>query len=55
MQDLDTVIDVGRAVTAGALGFSPGSRRRPSGRDGPSFDAAVGFWFTRWQQVEAGK
>ena len=55
MQDLDTVIDVGRAVTAGALGFSPGSRRRPSGREGPSFDAAVGFWFTRWQQVEAGK
>jgi dihydrodipicolinate synthase/N-acetylneuraminate lyase len=49
MQDLNTVIDVGRAVTALALGLNRGSRRRPSGREGPSFDAAVDFWFARWR------
>ena len=53
MQDLDTVIDVGRAVTARALDFDRGSRRGPSGREGPSFDAAIEFWFSRWQQFEA--
>ena len=53
MQDLDTVIDVGRAVTARALDLDRGSRRRPSGREGPSFEAAVDFWFARWQQFEA--
>ena len=50
MQDLDTVIDVGRAVTARALELERGSRRRPSGREGPSFEAALEFWFSRWQQ-----
>jgi dihydrodipicolinate synthase/N-acetylneuraminate lyase len=55
MQDLDTVIDVGRAVTARALDLDPGSRRRPSGREGPSFAAAIDFWFSRWQQFGAGK
>jgi len=53
MQDLDTVIDVGRAVLARSLGFDRGSRRRPSGREGPSFEAAVDFWFSRWQRFEA--
>jgi 2-keto-3-deoxy-L-arabinonate dehydratase len=53
MQDLDTVIDVGRAVTARALGFHRGSRRRPSGREGASFEAAIEVWFSRWQEFEA--
>jgi dihydrodipicolinate synthase/N-acetylneuraminate lyase len=50
MQDLDTVIDAGRAVTARVLGLNRGSRRQPSGREGASFDAAVDFWFARWQE-----
>ena len=54
MQDLDTVIDVGRAVTARALDLDRGERRRPSGREGSSFETAVEFWFSRWQQFEAG-
>ena len=45
MQDLDTVIDVGRAVTARVLDLDRGSRRQPSGREGASFDAAIDFWF----------
>jgi hypothetical protein len=49
MQDLDTVIDVGRAVTARALDLDLGTRRQRSGREGPSFDAAVDFWFSQWQ------
>lgn len=53
MQDLDTVIDVGCAVTARALDLDRGSRRRPSGREGASFEAAIDFWFSRWQQFEA--
>jgi dihydrodipicolinate synthase/N-acetylneuraminate lyase len=53
MQDLDTVIDVGRAVTARALGIDRGSRRRPSGREGASFEEAIDFWFSRWQQLAA--
>jgi len=48
MQDLDTVIDVGRSVTARLLALSPGTRRQPSGREGDSFDAALDFWFSRW-------
>src|ERR1041385_5288266 len=50
MQDLDTVIDVGRTITARALGLDAGIRRRPSGREGPSFDAAIEFWFSRWRE-----
>ena len=50
MQDLDTVIDVGRAVTARLLDLDRGSRRQPSGREGESFDAAIEFWFARWQE-----
>lgn len=50
MQDLDTVIDVGRSVTARLLNLDPGSRRQPSGREGASFDAAIDFWFSRWQE-----
>jgi hypothetical protein len=47
------VIDVGRAVTARALGFDAGSRRQPSGRDGAALEAAVDFWFARWQTLVA--
>jgi 4-hydroxy-tetrahydrodipicolinate synthase len=54
MQDLDTVIDVGRTVMARALDLDPGARRRPSGREGPSFAAAMDVWFSRWQQFEPG-
>jgi dihydrodipicolinate synthase/N-acetylneuraminate lyase len=50
MQDLDTVIDVGRAVTARLLDLGRGSRRQPSGREGASFDAALDFWFSQWQE-----
>jgi len=50
MQDLDTVIDVGRAVAARLLDLDRGSRRQPSGREGASFDAAIDFWFSRWQE-----
>ena len=55
MQDLDTVIDAGRAVTARALDLDPGIRRRPSGREGPSFAAAIDFWFACWREFESGK
>jgi len=55
MQDLDTVIDVGRSVTARALDLDPGNRRQPSGREGLSFDAAIDFWFARWQEFAFGK
>lgn len=50
MQDLDTVIDVGRSVTARLLKLDRGSRRQPSGRERASFDAAIDFWFSRWQE-----
>jgi dihydrodipicolinate synthase/N-acetylneuraminate lyase len=50
MQDLDTVIDVGRAVAARLLSLDLGSRRQPSGRQGASFDAAIDFWFAQWQE-----
>jgi len=53
MQDLDMVIDIGRAVTARALGFDAGSRRQPAGRDGVALEAAVDFWFARWQTLVA--
>jgi 2-keto-3-deoxy-L-arabinonate dehydratase len=55
MQDLDSVIDVGRAVTARLLELDRGSRRQPSGREGISFDAAVDFWFARWQEFGLAK
>lgn len=50
MQDLDTVIDAGRSVTARLLDLDRGSRRQPSGREGASFDTAIDFWFARWQE-----
>src|SRR4051812_14560102 len=53
MQDLDMVIDVGRAVTARALGFNTGSRRQPSGREGVALGNAIDFWFSRWQTLAA--
>ena len=49
MQDLDTVIDVGRAVTARAIGLHAGSRRLASRSQGETFEAAIDFWFARWQ------
>jgi hypothetical protein len=54
MQDLDTVIDVGRSVTARLLNLDAGSRRQPSGREGASFDAAIDFWFSRWREFGGG-
>jgi dihydrodipicolinate synthase/N-acetylneuraminate lyase len=53
MQDLDMVIDVGRAIMARALDLDLASRRRSSGREGPSFEATIDFWFPYWQQLEA--
>lgn len=53
MQDLDMVIDVGRAMAVRALKLNRGSRRRPSGREGASFAAAADFWFSRWQAFAA--
>ena len=55
MQDLDTVIDVGRAVTARLLSLDRGSRRQLSGREGAAFDAAIDFWFSRWQEFGLDK
>lgn len=55
MQDLDTVIDVGRAVTARLLDLDRGDRRQPSGREGASFDSAIDFWFSRWQEFGVAK
>jgi 4-hydroxy-tetrahydrodipicolinate synthase len=51
MQDLDTVVDVGRAVTARALGFKPGPRRMPSGRDPKTMSAAIEAWWPHWQAI----
>lgn len=50
MQDLDTVIDVGRRMTARLLDRDYGNRRQPSGRQGVSFEAAIDFWFSQWQE-----
>jgi 2-keto-3-deoxy-L-arabinonate dehydratase len=49
MQDLDTVIDVGRAITARALDMKPGQRRRPSNVDAQSFQRAIEAWWPYWQ------
>jgi 4-hydroxy-tetrahydrodipicolinate synthase len=49
MQDLDAVIDVGRAVTARVLGIEAGPRRRPSGRDAAALRRAVDLWFPYWR------
>jgi len=43
-------------VTASARIRRPsaaGSRRQPSGRDGAALEAAVDFWFARWQALAA--
>jgi hypothetical protein len=50
MQDLDTVIDVGRAVTARALGLTNALSRRmaPAPR---GFEPAIDFWFSRWDAI----
>jgi hypothetical protein len=59
MQDLDTVIDVGRAITARALGL--GDRRsrrlapaRQSDSQGGTWQAAIDFWFSHWDEVQQG-
>jgi hypothetical protein len=51
MQDLDTVLDVGRAVTARALGIKQGLRRLPSGRDQQTLSAAIEAWWVHWQAM----
>jgi dihydrodipicolinate synthase/N-acetylneuraminate lyase len=51
MQDLDTVLDVGRAVTARALGFKQGLRRLPSCRDPQTLSAAIEAWWVHWQAM----
>ncbi len=52
MQDLDTVIDVGRAVTARALGLNQaGSRRLAPARPTDAFKAAIDFWFSHWDAI----
>lgn len=53
MQDLDTVIDVGRAVTARAIGLHEiGSRRLASRRPSETFEPAIDFWFARWDEFQ---
>ena len=55
MQDLDTVIDVGRAVTARcSIWIAAAGVSRPGGK-GTSFDAAIDFWFARWQEFGIGE
>ncbi len=51
MQDLDTVVDVGRAMTARALGFKPGPRRLPSARDPKTLSLAIEAWWPQWQAI----
>ena len=51
MQDLDTVLDVGRAVTARALGFKQGLRRLLSSRDSKTLSAAIEAWWVHWQAM----
>ena len=51
MQDLDMVIDVGRAVTARALDLNLWSRRNPSGREGRALETAIAFWLPRWYDL----
>jgi hypothetical protein len=48
---LDTVIDVGRAITARALDMKLGRRRRPSNVDAPSFQRAIEAWWPYWQMM----
>jgi len=53
MQDLDTVIDVGRAVTARAIGLhDAGGRRLASRRPSETFGPAIDFWFARWRELQ---
>jgi len=51
MQDIDTVLDVGRAVTARALGFKQGLRRLLSSRDSKTLSAAIEAWWVHWQAM----
>lgn len=53
MQDLDTVIDVGRAVAARALGLQDiGSRREASRHQGGMLEPAIDFWFAQWRAFQ---
>jgi len=52
MQDLDTVIDVGRAVTARALGIAQVAGRRLAPAQGDAFEPAIDFWFARWDAMQ---
>ena len=49
MQDLDTVIDVGRAITARALDMELGVRRLPSGLERNAFGRAIDTWWPYWK------
>jgi dihydrodipicolinate synthase/N-acetylneuraminate lyase len=51
MQDLDTAIDVGRAITARALNLKLGERRRPSDIDAQARQRAVDAWWPYWQEM----
>lgn len=51
MQDLDTVITVGREVTARALGFSDQGRRATASRHTASLNAAIDVWAGYWTDV----
>jgi 2-keto-3-deoxy-L-arabinonate dehydratase len=51
MQDLDTVIDVGRAITAQALQLNRGLRRVPSGLDAHALERAIDTWWPFWKSM----
>jgi len=51
MQDLDTVIDVGRAITSRALGLGRTSGRRLASAR-PELDPAIDFWFSQWGELQ---
>jgi len=48
MQDLDTVIDLGRVVTAHVLDIPIGTRRTTTARDPRAFQSAVDTWLPYW-------
>ena len=51
MQDLDTVIDVGRAITARALDMDLGVRRVSSGLEMNAFGRAIDTWWPYWKAM----
>jgi 2-keto-3-deoxy-L-arabinonate dehydratase len=51
MQDLDTVVDVGRAITAMSLNFNLGVRRVPSRLNSCSLKRAIDIWWPFWKSM----